>query len=278
MTVTLNFRNRFVSGAALLSLMVSVIIRASSPARAGALEDCAVHIPWGPPQIGNGAKVDLVCHHGYLSALDPQTKVPRWVAYDLTGPHTLGCHPRTGQQFAVDALAPAEDQATLKDYPRSGYDLGHMAPNQDFSWDREEQKDSFSFANVSPQSPGLNRQQWERGEEIVRAWAYQRGDIEVYVGPILRANDKRIGKESINVPTAFFKIAVDRSSGEGIGFVMAQKVIKKGPIAPFVMTVAVIEDRSGLKIGLPANFRQAAGIWDYSLTAWRAAHAKACHQ
>ena len=148
-------------------------------ARGDALSDCASHIPWGAPTITDGANLDLVCHGGYLSALDVHAKVPRWVAYELTGPHTLGCFPRTGLQFKVDPLAPAEDQGRLVDYKNSGYDLGHMAPNQDFAWSKAEQRESFSFVNVAPQLPGLNRQGWERGEEFVRAWANERGDLEV---------------------------------------------------------------------------------------------------
>ena len=245
-------------------------------AQGDALSDCSAHIPWGAPTLNDGKHVDLACHAGYLSALDPVAKVPRWVAYELTGPHVLGCLSRTGLQFKVDDLAPADDQARLSDYHGSGYDLGHMAPNQDFAWDKTEQTETFSFLNVAPQLPGLNRQGWERGEEIVRAWAYQRGDVEVYVGPILEAGDKTIGDHSVDVPAAFYKVVVDRRSSEAVGFVMPQNDIPKGPLDPFLARIQDIEQRAGVTLPLPGNVSEATTVWPADLKAVTAAHSDAC--
>jgi endonuclease G len=176
----------------------------------------------------------------------------------------------------MDNLAPAEDQARLEDYSRSGFDLGHLAPNQDFAWDVGEQKDTFSFANVASQLPGLNRYGWERGEEIVRAWALHRGDLEVYIGPIIDKADATIGSRKVNVPIGFFKIVIDRKNGSGLGFVMPQAPIAKGPIRPFIRTIHSIEDQVGIRIPLPSNFHQSETVWSYDLKAWRNAHSRAC--
>ena len=80
---------------------------------------------------------------GFAAGLDPETREPRWVAYELTAPHTLGCYPRRGLTFKIDPLAPAEAQGRKQDYSRSGYDLGHMAPNEDFAWSKVEQRNPF---------------------------------------------------------------------------------------------------------------------------------------
>lgn len=245
-------------------------------ARADPVSECVQHIPWGPPSLTDGTQVALVCHAGYLSALDGNAKEARWVAYELTGRHTLGCFSRDGLQFKVDTLAPADDQARLKDYSRSGYDLGHLAPNQDFAWDQKEQEETFSFANVSPQLPGLNRQGWERGEEIVRDWALERGDVEVYVGPVIGPADEKLGDDAVDVPAAFFKVVVDRNTGEVIGFVMPQKAIAKGPLAPFIQSVAYIEALASIQLPLPEHFTEAIQVWPTDLAAWNAAHRQAC--
>lgn len=246
--------------------------------RTDPLSDCATHIPWGSPSVTDGAAVDLVCHAGYLAALDGRAKVPRWVAYNLNGDHTLGCLPRTGLRFQVDKLAPARDQARLQDYSHSGYDLGHMAPNQDFAWNQTEQAETFSFANVSPQLPGLNRQGWERGEEIVRAWALARGNLEVYVGPILSASDAKIGNDAVDVPNAFYKIVVDTKTGEAIGFVMPQKAIAKADIAPYIRSIKVIQALAHVNFPLPHKFSQQTTPWTVNLTTWSIAHRAACRK
>lgn len=249
---------------------------AATPSYASPLTDCAQHIPWGAPTVTDGAHVDLVCHAGYLSGLDGGAKVPRWVAYDLTGPHTLGCFPRTGLNFQVDALAPAEDQGKRSDYSHTPYDLGHMAPNQDFAWDQGEQRDTFSFANVAPQLAGLNRQGWERGEEYIRAWALQRGHIEVYVGVIMTPGDKKLGKSRVDIPVAFYKVAVDPATNEAIGFVMKQKDTKKQPLDPFITPISQIEADANVTLPLPAGYTEGTTAWHGDLAGWKKAKKAAC--
>jgi len=237
---------------------------------------CASAPPWGMPTVTDGAATDIACHAGYVSAVDRATKEVRWVAYELTGPHTLGCFPRTGLTFKVDPLVPAEDQGRASDYAGSGYDLGHMAPNEDFAWDADEQRDTFSMANVAPQLPGLNRQGWERGEEYVRAWALARGDVEVYVGPVMAPTMGAIGADKLPVPSAFFKVVVDRRTAELVDFVMPQKAIAKGELSPWLSSLADVEAAAHVTLPVPSGAREAAKPWDADLSIWRVQHRKAC--
>jgi endonuclease G len=262
----------------LAALAATLLSAAHGAGTADPVSDCAQHIPWGAPTMTDGASTDLVCHKGYLSALDKHAKLPRWVAYDLTGPHTLGCYARTGLQFKTDPGAPTADQASLSDYRRSGYDLGHMAPNQDFAWSKSEQKETFSFANVSPQLPGLNRQGWERGEEMVRAWALKRGDVEVYVGPIVGDHDGIIGDDAVDVPTAFYKVVIDRHTGEAVGFVMPQRNVAKGFLEPYRTSLADIAQRAHVSLPLPDHTLEAGAIWPADLAAWKRAHQRMCRK
>ena len=55
------------------------------------------------------------------------------VTYRLIGSHSLGCGSRDGLAFKVDGKAPPDTQGSPKDYTKSGYDLGHLTPNQDFA-------------------------------------------------------------------------------------------------------------------------------------------------
>src|SRR6185437_2922117 len=218
------------------------------------------------------------CHKGYVTIFDAAAKVPYLVAYRLTGPHTLGCSSRKGLSFKVDALAPAADQGRPNDYHGSGYDLGHMAPNQDFAWDAAEQRDTFSMLNVAPQVPGLNRQGWEALEEDVRAWALERGTVDVYVGAVITAGDATIGAHHVDVPAAFWKVIADPSRHEAIAFEMPNEPVAKGDLAPYLVSIPTVDKILGTVLPIAAGADEGAAltVWPADLKAWRKAHSDAC--
>jgi endonuclease G len=208
---------------------------------------------------------EKVCHAGYAALYDSGLHVPRVVAYELTGKKTLGCVPRaSGFHAELDSAKPAE-------YDASGYDLGHMSPAQDNAGTEASSHDSFSMVNIAPQLPGLNRMQWERLEESVRSWALERGDLLIYVGPVISDKPKML--HDIAIPSAFWKVIVDRKSGEVLAFEMPQEAIAKGPLEPWLTTVKAIEQETGIKFSVKGG---AQTVWPVDLAGWHAAHKKAC--
>lgn len=211
------------------------------------------------------AGTEKICHAAYVSLYDARIHEPRLVAYELTGEHSLGCLPRaSGFHAEGDTAKPAE-------YDASGYDLGHMSAAQDNAWDATASHDSFSMANIAPQLPGLNREEWERLEETVRAWALQRGDLLIYVGVVIPTKPKLLA--DIAIPKSFFKVVIDRKSGELLAFEMPQEEIAKGDLAPWVTTVKQIEAETGLKFGLKGG---SGSPWPADLAGWHKAHKTAC--
>lgn len=237
--------------------------------------ECGSNTPWGAPNLVGTGPLYEVCHEGYASGLDPATREPRWVAYELVSEHSLGCLSRRGSKFVPDSKAPASDQASRIDYFRSGYDLGHLAPNQDFAWSAREQLDTFTFANAAPQLPGLNRQGWERLEEDVRAWALQRHKLVIYTGPIYRGR-AAIGPDRIPIPSAFFKVIVDPRANEFIAFVMPQALVKKSSVSIWRTPLSEIEMEAGIRFPLPAGIKEAHEMWGVDLSEWRSQHRLLC--
>jgi endonuclease G len=108
---------------------------------------------------------------------------PLWSAEHLTAQALTQAHATAREgHFHEDERLPPADRATLADYVRSGYDRGHMTPSGDMS-NLAAQQESFSLANVVPQTPKLNRDVWEGIESAVRRLAQDQGELYVVTGP-----------------------------------------------------------------------------------------------
>ncbi len=219
----------------------------------------------------------LICHAGYAALHDDTLLIPRWVAYRLTALHTMGCL-KPGEDFHGEEALPLGHRAEPDDYRRSGFDRGHQAPAEDFAWDPWTARDSYSMANVAPQMPGLNREGWERLEVTVRAWAWARGDLVEFVGPILTDPPPAIANGRVAVPVGFFKVVFDPQSGEAIGFLMPQRYVGKGDLTRWVTSIAEIQARTGITFPLPRSIDLMArpAPWPADIAGWRHSHRQYC--
>ena len=141
---------------------------------------CQSQAPYGFPQTKKPGVA--ICRHAYVTLNDTAARIPVWVSYTLQPKNALGCVPRSNG-FAPDQSIPKGSRAELSDYAKSGYDIGHVAPNGDMSFDDQAEKESFLLTNMYPQLPGLNRGIWKLLETATRGWAVQRNHtLLVYVG------------------------------------------------------------------------------------------------
>ena len=259
-----------------LRLIIISLFLAHS-ASAGPLDQCAEHLPFGIPTLAASVQTTALCHVGFAALHDDDLLVPRWVAYHLTGQHSLGCVKRTNN-FHSDPNLDPNHRATPSDYLQSGYDKGHQAPAQDFAWNIDRMKDSFSMANMAPQLPGLNRQQWLRLEESVRAWATDRQELIIYVGPVLLNPKETISKHHIVVPTAFWKVVVDPLTHASLAFLMPQQNIVKSKLDPWQVPIDEIEQTTGITLPLPrdADIHVVPSLWKVNIAAWNRKHKLNC--
>ena len=226
-----------------------------------AIASCQVHAPWGFPQAkkqGTG-----ICRHAYVTLNDTEAKIPVWVSYTLTPQNALGCVPRSNG-FAADNSLPKGKRAELSDYAKSGYDIGHVAPNGDMSFDNQAELESFLLTNMYPQLPGLNRGIWKLLETATRGWAVQRGHpIVVYVGAIYGPGDKTIGANQVVVPHMFYKIVTDTVTGEVMAFAFKHEGGQGNDLTKVRVSLDAIEKASGVAFAFPANAKEVPGgqIW-----------------
>ena len=260
--------------AALVLALVTITANAAPQAPAQPIAACQSQAPYGFPQSGRTGVA--LCHHAYITFVDPAAKIPEWVVYTLTPDHALGCLPRTNA-FAADASMPGS--ATPADYNNTGLDRGHMGPDGDMSFDDQAENESFFMTNMAPQAGSLNRGIWKLLETSIRGWSAQLNQtFTIMVGPIYNAQDPKIGS-GVVVPHGFYKIVINDNTGEVAGWEFPH--VKPYPnlgndLTKFRVSVAQIQQDSGIKFGFPQNAHElAAGkewVVDYGkLTAMKKA-------
>lgn len=170
------------------------------------------------PRLGQG--VVLLCNDAFTSAASPVTRGALWSAEHLTAASLLAARdlPREGDFHPDDRLPPGH-RGELADYRDSGFDRGHLAPNGDMPT-AAAQAQSFSLANIVPQSPELNRGAWSDIEGAVRRLAERRGELYVVTGAaFLRSDVFSIGPDGVLVPTAMWKAVYDPAARAGAAYV-----------------------------------------------------------
>ncbi len=165
----------------------------------------------------------IIAHKGYTVSYNSDWCVPNWVAYELTREEVRGTVPRA-VHFEPDpdvkGVCP-----TYRDYSRSSYTRGHMAPAGDMKWDTTAMRESFYLSNVCPQDHNLNDGDWKVLEEQARSWAYRYGSVYIACGPIMSNNPEVIGRNNVAVPDAFYKVLLCKINGQwqALGFVFDNK-------------------------------------------------------
>ncbi len=172
------------------------------------------------PKPLNGVSEMILHKSTYIVSYNKDTKLPNWVAWNLTADHTDGPYRRLGN-FYEDDEAP-QPRATNEDYKGSGWSRGHMCPAGDNKWDGKAMFDTFSLVNVCPQNANLNSGLWNSIEIDCRRWARKFGDIYIVCGPIyMNREHEIIGRNHIEVPEAFFKVVLCLNEvPKGIGFIV----------------------------------------------------------
>lgn len=170
--------------------------------------DCATQLYQGKPPVVPAQmqnKAQYVCSSGFAVLHSGVTKTPLFSAERLTRDRIEQAKKlERVDSFHPEPSLPPSQRAELRDYSRSGYDRGHLAPNKDMS-DVVMQRESFSLANMVPQDPNNNRGIWENIESATRRLVEKSEEGYVVSGPAFLGNQiLRIGN-NVFVPTHLWK-------------------------------------------------------------------------
>lgn len=145
------------------------------------------------------AKVDkIVKEDNYYSAYSDQYSGPSYVVYKLY--QGGGDSSRKGINFT--------SRLPHYNYNKSGYDIGHLAPAEDFAYSGKLMKSTFKYYNALPQTPNLNRGNWKKVESAVRRMS--RGDSLLIIAGGLEFRKTERGY----VPEECFKVVYSLSTGK----------------------------------------------------------------
>jgi len=108
---------------------------------------------------------------------------------------------------------PKDFRSNARDYRRSGYDRGHLAPSGSIDFSRTANDETFLYSNMVPQLPGFNRDKygkngvWGKVEHLERLWVKQRGELYIIAGTYVakqRAGQIKVIGNGVAVPDLFF--------------------------------------------------------------------------
>ncbi len=187
----------------------------------------------------------VISHTGFTLMYDEIHKQSAWVAYELTKQKTTKITGRRNR-FTPDPKLKLKSPDN-KDYKKSGYDRGHLAPAADMAWSVESMKESFYYTNISPQIPSFNRGIWKKLEDLVRIWAVENEHIYVITGPVLDSNFTNIGDNKVTVPEAFYKVILDYTLPEikAIAFIIPNQKGEK-TLYEYAVSVKEVEEATGI--------------------------------
>lgn len=209
------------------------------------------------PAMKKQTASQIIEYTGHTLSYNNKTRLPNWVAYELTSQEAQGDNPRK-DKFARCPQAQGP-QADKNDYRNSGWDRGHMAPAGDMKWSTEAMDESYYFTNICPQNHELNTGDWKELEEKCRNWAEKYGSLYIVCGPIITDNTHgTLGENKVVIPDKFYKVLLTQKDGEwqGVGFIfhnppkrdsrISTKPPVNRPLESYAVTIDEVESVTGL--------------------------------
>jgi len=142
---------------------------------------------------------------------DYKMKAAKYVAYTLDGDKVNEVNIKKRPSFYTEKNLKKKYRSTNKDYKGSGYDKGHLASHDSFNDNKKTLVKTYTLANIVPQAPKVNRYTWFKAEKLERKVATGLKEVSVINGVIYSSDPKRIGKNKIAVPDAYWKMIYNDS-------------------------------------------------------------------
>lgn len=218
-----------------------------------------------PPQINQTTLLkdtQSLCFEQFASLHSSITKGPLWVAEHLT-PKKVNTKIKRQGEFHAEDQVPKNMRSELSDYKGSGYDRGHLAPSANMST-KSAQQDSFSLANMVPQSPKNNQNAWRNIEEAVRDVVGSSNQPVYLITGVTFLNKKipTIGNNKVMVPSHLYKAVYQPDTGVIGAYWIANTDTAKAQI----ISLCELEAKTGVNVFPLLNKEERRKIYDLPIT------------
>jgi len=202
-------------------MTVFTVLIGISAAQADDLSQCSqsfyggVYPEFTNPKLSNNTQA--LCMDGFAVMYSGVSRTPLWSAEYLDRKRLQQAKEIDREDsFHEESRLPKSMRAKLSDYSGSGYDRGHLAPNGNMA-NRSQQYDSFSLANIAPQSPRNNRYIWRNIESATRYLTQQYGEVYTITGVAFTSKKTKQLADRVLVPSHFFKaVYIPASNQAGV--------------------------------------------------------------
>ena len=214
------FKDKLLVKSKIIVAMFIVVVGLSS-AQADDLSQCSQSFYGGVyPEFSNkklSNNTQALCMDGFAVMYSGVSRTPLWSAEHLDRKRLQQAKQIDREDsFHEESRLPQSMRAKLSDYSSSGYDRGHLAPNGDMA-NRSQQYDSFSLANIAPQSPRNNRYIWRNIESATRYLTQQYGEVYTITGVAFTDKKAKQLAGRVLVPSHFFKaVYIPASNQAGV--------------------------------------------------------------
>jgi len=202
-------------------MLITAVVLSISSAYADDFTQCSQSFYGGVyPEFSNtklSNNTQALCMDGFAVMYSGVSRTPLWSAEYLTRKRLQQAKQIDREDsFHEESQLPQSMRAQLSDYSGSGYDRGHLAPNGDMA-NRSQQYDSFSLANIAPQSPRNNRYIWRNIESATRYLTQQYGEVYTVTGVAFTDKKAKQLAGRVLVPSHFFKaVYIPASNQAGV--------------------------------------------------------------
>ncbi|MBB3107548.1 endonuclease G [Psychrobacter luti] len=202
-------------------MTVFTVLIGMSSAQADDLSQCSQSFYGGVyPEFTNSKlsnNTQALCMDGFAVMYSGVSRTPLWSAEYLDRKRLQQAKEIDREDsFHEESRLPKSMRAKLSDYSGSGYDRGHLAPNGNMA-NRSQQYDSFSLANIAPQSPRNNRYIWRNIESATRYLTQQYGEVYTITGVAFTSKKTKQLADNVLVPSHFFKaVYIPASNQAGV--------------------------------------------------------------
>jgi DNA/RNA endonuclease G (NUC1) len=181
---------------------------ARKPRVSGSKSHLRMHLPWGIPS----AEL-VIAREAYVVGYDPERKLARWVGYRVQAGAPIK---RLRDRFTSDPKIPAEQQADVSGFVRSGYDKGNLVRRADVTaLGPEGISQAFYLSVIAPQASALNRFLWYEIEQLSTLES-QQTKVWVLAGPAFLSDGGKVSyaviANDVAVPTHFFRVMIREDS------------------------------------------------------------------